>query len=103
MKITKSTNAKIKFKKISNVCKFEIKSFKNKQINSVCESHNIKSFYQLVNNKLGKHRPPVLIKIDNETADAKSAAQEPGKYFYSTYVNDEENLPSFDYNFKKRD
>ena len=43
----------------------------------------------------------MLIKIDYKIADAKSAAQELGTYFYSTYVKGDGNLPSFDYNFKK--
>ena len=42
----------------------------------------------------------MLIKIDNEIADAKSATKELGTYFYLTFVKDDDNLPSFDYNFK---
>ena len=82
---------------IHRKCKQAINTNKMNKIKSLCKKRNIKNFYNFVNSSLGRHKPAVNIKSttnDNILSDA-DAAQEFGKYFYSTYCLDNNTRPEF--------
>ena len=69
---------------------------KNKEINSLCNSRYTKQFFPFINNKLDRNKPSIVIKKDNVILQPQYAAEELGKFFYSTFIKDDGNLPVFD-------
>jgi hypothetical protein len=84
-----------KYRALNKLCKKKINENKRFRFELLCNRRNLKAFYNCVNCSLGRNKPSIFIKSksNGEILNNIDAANEFAKFFYSTYVKDNNMLP----------
>ena len=101
MKAENTPENKLNYNNNRHACKVALKKFHVNKMKAICNSKNIKHFYEYVNRKLGRSKSSIVLKDKNGTVLKDIISVEMfAKYFQSVFSVDDGILPNMNTNIK---
>ena len=101
MKAKNTPKNKLNYTNNKHVCKEALKKFHVNKMKAICNSKNIKQFYNYVNRKLGRSKSSIILKDKNGTVLKNIISVEMfAKYFQSVFSVDDGTLPNMNTKIK---